>query len=118
MPGISFLFWNLNQQPLAPRVGRLVQAHAPDVVILAECAIHPPVVTRALNGAGVGSFRLVPGSDDQLRLFSRIPGIDCSLVYREPLDAWLVFRVAAPGLPVLLLFAAHLPSKLYTDKHD
>src|SRR5262245_32977463 len=118
MPGISFLFWNTNQKPLALRVGRLLQSHSPDVIILAECTTQPGAVSRALNAEQLGTFRVVPGSGDRLRLFTRLAVGGWSLLYREALEAWLVFRMAAPSVPELLLFVAHLPSKLHTDEHD
>lgn len=38
MSNTKFLFWNLNQKPLAGAVADLVEAHSVDVVVLAECA--------------------------------------------------------------------------------
>lgn len=118
MPGISVLFWNINRRPLAQRVGRLAQVHSPDFVVLAECVTPAEHITHALDSAGIGTYGLVPGSGDELRLFTRRPVGEWSPLLREQLDAWLVFRVAVPLLPELLFFAAHLPSKLRTDEQD
>lgn len=118
MPGISFLFWNVNQKPLRERIARLVEGHSPDVLILAECVIPPEVLSRALNGVGVGTFRAVPGSGTELRIVTRLPLSGWHFWLREPLEAWIGFRVAAPDLPDLLLFALHLPSKLWTSEPD
>lgn len=117
MPGISFLFWNVARRPLEERVARIAAAHAVDVVILAECKT-AAVVTRSLNAEHPGTFRSVAGSGERLRLFTRLPGGVIQALLRAPLDAWLGFRVVVPAGPELILFAAHLPSKLYTDETD
>ena len=118
MPGISFLFWNVKQQPLRERVARLVVAHSCDVVILAECAMQSAAVSRAINEATGETFRVVPGSGSELRLFTRLPLAGWYPLIRESLDAWLGFRIVVAGLPELLLFAVHLPSKLQTEEPD
>jgi len=71
--GISFLFWNVNQQPLSDRIARITAAYTVDVVILAECTMQSATVSRALNGVGMGTFHVVPGSGSELRLFTRLP---------------------------------------------
>lgn len=118
MPAISFLFWNVNQQSLHDRIARLATAHSPDVVILAECAMQSAVISRALNNSGVGTFRVVPKSGNELRIFTRLPLSGWHFWLMEPLEAWIAFRVSAPNLPELLLFALHLPSKLRTGEPD
>jgi len=99
MPGINFLFWNVNRKPLEERIRRIVQSHAIDVVILAECISVSAGLTDAINSAEAGTFSLVPGSADELKLLTRLPIDGWSPIYREPLDAWLAFRIAAPSIP-------------------
>jgi hypothetical protein len=118
MPGISFLFWNIGRRPLRDRVARLVATHSPDVVILAECVIPSGAISRAVNGVASGTFRVVPGSGSELRLFTRLPLSGWHFWLSDPLEAWIGFRVSAPQLPDLLLFALHLPSKLQTNEPD
>ena len=118
MSGISFLFWNVNRQQLRERVARLVVVHSADVVILAECAMQSAVVSRTLSDATGDTFRVVPGSGSELRLFTRLPLAGWQPFIREPLDAWLGYRVAVPDVPEFLLFAAHLPSKIQTEEPD
>lgn len=118
MPGLSVLFWNLNARPLAPRVGRLVASLNADVVILAECAYSPAMLTRALNRTQTGTFWFASGPSNKLKVFTRLPPGGADLIVREPLDAWLGFRLKVPQVPDLLLYAAHLPSKLWTDPTD
>lgn len=118
MAGISFLFWNVKRQPLRERTARLVVAHSVDVVILAECEMSSAVVSRAINDATGGTFRVVPGSGDELRLFGRLPSSGWRFLLRGQLEGWLAFGLSAPDVPDILLVAAHLPSKLRTAEHD
>ena len=117
MPRISFLFWNVKQQPLRERVARLVVAHSCDVVILAECAMPSATVSRTLNDATGGTFRVVPGSGSRLRLFVHNPLVG-NLLLQDQLEGWLGLRISAPPLPELILVALHLPSKLRTTEYD
>lgn len=118
MSGINFLFWNVNRKPLEERIRRIVRSNSVDLVILAECTIPSENLTKAMSAAETGAFYLVPGSADELRLYTRLPIEGWAPIYREPLDAWLGFRIVAPPIPELLLFATHLPSKLHTDEQD
>lgn len=117
MPGITFLFWNVNRKPLEARAARMANAHAVDVVVLAECVTSPGVVARALNAGRAGAFRYVSESGAKLKLFCRHPA-NLVRLDREPLDAWLAFRAVRPPLPELVVFACHLPSKQWTDEPD
>ena len=47
MPGINFLFWNVNRQPLQERVGRIAKTHDVDVLCLAECPLQADVFVSA-----------------------------------------------------------------------
>jgi hypothetical protein len=118
VPGISVLFWNLNDRPLAPRVARLTASLNADVVILAECETTPAVVSRALNAAGASRYGLAPGCGDKLRVFSRLPSGAIRPLVQDPLEAWLGLVLSPPNLPELMLFAAHLPSKLWAGEYD
>ena len=118
MPGITFLFWNVKQQPLRERVARLVVAHSVDVVILAECAMSSAVVSRAINDATGETFRVVPGSGSELRLFTRLPLAGWRFLLKGQLERWLAFGLSAHNLPDLLLLTVHLPSKLRTTEPD
>ncbi len=116
MPGLSVLFWNLNDRPLAPRVARLAASLGTDVVILAECADAPAVVTE-LN-AGCGGYAEVLGCGGKLRVFTRLPAGSAQILVLDPLDAWVGLILTPPCLPTLTLFAAHLPSKLRAGGYD
>jgi hypothetical protein len=115
---ITFLFWNLKKKPLAPRVRNLVAAHSVDLVILAECRIPSTTVESELDATGKGPFTLVSGSGSELHLYTRLPTVRWQALYADPLEAWLTFRVQIGRRPALLLFVAHLPSKLRAKDMD
>ena len=118
MPGLGVVFWNLNRRPLAPRAARLVRAHAPDVVILAECDEDPGAVAAELTGAGVGAWTAAPAEGRWLQTYSRPPVVSWTLIYAGPGQRWLIYRITARGLPPLLFVVAHLPSKLWAAEPD
>ena len=97
MAGISFLFWNLKQQPLRERIARLVVAHAVDVVIVAECATPSAAISRAINDVSSDTFHVMPGSGSALRLFTRISLAGWRILLKESLEEWLAFRLATPS---------------------
>lgn len=115
---ITFLFWNIKKKPLANRVRNLATAHAADLVILAECQIAASDVIAALNATGRGPYAHVPGSGSELHLYTRLPTARWHALYTDPLEAWITFRVQVGRRPAILLFVAHLPSKLHADKMD
>jgi len=45
----TFLFWNINRQPLQEQIANLVETHSVDVVMLAECAIETAPLLASLN---------------------------------------------------------------------
>lgn len=46
---VNFLFWNLYNKPIEKHIKNLVDLHAIDVLLLAECAIPPIVLLKTLN---------------------------------------------------------------------
>jgi hypothetical protein len=115
---ITFLFWNIKKKSLTNRVRNLVRAHSVDLVILSECQLPSPAVACALGESDRGPFNLVPGSGSELHLYTRLPISRWHALYADPLEAWLTFRVQIGRRPAILLFIAHLPSKLRASDMD
>jgi exonuclease III len=114
VPGLSVLFWNLNDRPLETRVGRLAVAHAVDVVCLAECNAPAGQLTAALAAAGVLGFAEAEQSGGKLRVLSRFSRRKLAFVQRGQNDRWLIYRVHLDRpAPDVTLAVAHLPSKLH-----
>jgi endonuclease/exonuclease/phosphatase (EEP) superfamily protein YafD len=115
---ITFLFWNLKAQPLRERLARLAVAHSVDVFVVAECDMQSGAVSRALSEATGSAYRVVPGSGNALRVFTRTPLANWRALFSDTLEAWLGFRFRAPNGPELLVFAVHMWSKLRTTSED
>lgn len=111
MPGLCFLFWNLNRRPLHDRAARIAAGRAADLVVLAECPTPPADVISALAAAGAGRFHEADGSCGRLRVLSRLGRRVVRFVFADDLDRWLIYRVMPRFAPELLLAVAHLPSK-------
>lgn len=112
MPGINFLFWNVNRKPLEARLGRLAKAHDVDVICLAECPLSNDCISAALESMAIGRFHEADGSGAELRVFSRLPERSLQFQFLEPQERWLLYRVHPEGTSEILLAIAHLPSKL------
>ena len=110
MPGISFLFWNLNRKPLETRLGRMSMSHSVDVVCLAECPLPADQVVAALKDSG--DYQEADGSGTELRVFSRLPRRFLRFQFIDQQERWLLYRVCPAWAPQFLLAVAHLPSKL------
>src|SRR5437870_1731838 len=102
----TFLFWNVRQKRLEMVVRRLVERHAIDVLILAECAIPEQAMLKELNKGVSDTFRRIPmmvwrGID----LYSRWDH-DCFGPVLMEGDHYGIRLLAAPGgIEVLLVLA-------------
>jgi hypothetical protein len=60
----TFVFWNINEKPLAERIARIAVSHAVDVVVLAESAIEPGAMLEAFVKLGAEGFvPLIPQAE-------------------------------------------------------
>ena len=55
---LTFLFWNLNGQPLGSMVASLAHEHDVDVLMLAECSLPASELLTELNRGQVRKFTL------------------------------------------------------------
>ncbi len=113
---ITFLFWNINRKPLERLLRLLVEAHAPHILILAECRVPSDELLVALNGKGIYTYRLILdpislSGPSRLVLLSRLPRPAVRPIGGLP--EVTLYRVKPFQGEELLLVAMHLPSKLY-----
>lgn len=110
----NFLFWNMARKPLADSLARLAERQSSDVLLLAECAPSPRQVLAALNRKEKVWQWAASLADDspKLLIFTRF----ASKLVAPRLDAprWTIRELSLPPLPLLLIVAVHLPSKLNT----
>lgn len=110
---LTFLFWNLCAKPLATTVASLANRHAVDVVVLAECRHKPTELLAELNHNNPLPFR-EPEPRSLCRrvvIYPRFP--QQFLQLRAETAHYSCRHLRLPARKGLLLFALHLPSKLY-----
>jgi hypothetical protein len=109
---VTFLFWNLNKQPLTGLLTNLAVKHEVDVLVLAECSIPTVQMLEALNRDKT-QFHATPSfsEKDKLVIYTRFSS-DFLTPMRE--SARLTIRhLTLPARTDLLLAAIHFPSKLH-----
>ncbi len=67
----SFLFWNLNKQPLHDHVARLARAYEVDVLMLAECDATPDALRQSLNAGGKPAYNFPASESRKVQVFTR-----------------------------------------------
>lgn len=119
MPGIGFLFWNVDNKPLDQRVGRIAASRGVDVVMVCEHSASGSGLVTALDAAGAGTYSEVAGIPTwpaqefpPPRVFSRLPGRALRLQFADPGRRWLVYRITHRSVPEFFLTVAHMPSKV------
>jgi hypothetical protein len=111
MPSTRFLFWNINRKPLAEAVADLAEAHAVDVVVLAQSTTEPGNLIQALNTSRTGGFQFPMGLSRYVTIFTRF-----SQEFTQPIfesERVSIRRLSLPARSEVLLAAVHLPSKLH-----
>jgi endonuclease/exonuclease/phosphatase (EEP) superfamily protein YafD len=107
----TFLFWNLNKNPLELLVTELAEIHQVDVLILAECEIPASVMQGALNQNPGSIFHLTDSECEQIVIYTRFSS---EFLQKQLDDSRLTIRrLSLPGSEEILLAALHHPSKLH-----
>jgi hypothetical protein len=110
---LTVLFWNLGGKPLGGQIANLAQRHAVDLLILAECPHTSSDLLTLLNRENDPPFQ-PPDPDSLCKAVLIVPRFAPAYLRREIESTRQTGRhLLLPGSPDLLLFAVHLPSKLY-----
>jgi hypothetical protein len=113
---LTVLFWNLGGKPLGNLVANLTHRHAVDLLILAECPLTTGELLAVLNNQNNPPFQ-PPDPGSLCRALLVVPRFDPThLTRRAESPRYTARQVSLPGRPELLLFAVHLPSKLYQSE--
>lgn len=105
----TFLFWNVHRRVSAEAIAKLAWQHEVDVLILAECSLHPATLLLALNVERT-EFDYAPSPGcDKIQIFTRFP--PDFLLPLEETPRLTIRRLALPGLSEILLAAVHLLDK-------
>lgn len=106
----TFLFWNVNKQPLAQLVADIAHEHRVDVIALAESGEIPPAaLLELLNATDVEYFYVLPEGCDKVALYTRFSP---NFIPKQHTDERLTIRkLELPGLTPILFASMHLVSK-------
>jgi hypothetical protein len=111
---ITIGFWNLaKRRQTLPHLACLAQAHAVDVLMLAECPKNLKPAISALNNLGIGVYREEVNAKAKVRAITRLPAAEFVHYATGMARELAVWRVHAPKLTPkeLLLAGVHLLSK-------
>lgn len=114
---VTFLFWNLHCKPLQGLIQLLLEDHAPDLVILAECEIPANVLRAMLITQQKMRYRLLENDPSPRLVFlSRLPRRAIRLISDD--GGITIRRILPPVGEELLLVAVHLSSKLRLEGEE
>jgi len=114
---VTFLFWNINSQPLSESITKLVFEHDVDFLILAESDLPNVEFIKSLNSQGGAMFNVAPpGLLGPVKIYSRFPS-QCVKPISDSGHIAIRHIVPPVGNDVLLV-AVHLPSKLHQSEAD
>lgn len=116
---ITFLFWNINNNPLHDNIVRLVQKHHVDVVMLAEYDNNIPEgnLLYLLNQDHPIAYHYLPHKIcKRIWIFARFSESMMQLIDEKP--HFTIRHLMLPGLPSILMVISHLPSKRYRDANS
>jgi len=113
---LTFLFWNLGGRKRLDILANLVQRHAVDILLLAECNIPAGKVLERLNPKK-NQFYFVPSGCQKITIFTRFAAD--FFPQQGGGDDFTFRRLTLPNRsPELLVGIVHFPSKLRQKQED
>ena len=114
---VSFLFWNVNRNPVQEIVAEFAELYEIDVIILAESSIEESNMVYELNSRRDSRYSAPPRRGRRIDIYTRFP------------SHWLTSVADPYGMSIqhledpilnskLLVVAVHLPSRLYQSDED
>jgi len=114
---VSFLFWNIKNNPIQSIITRLALRHEVDVIMLAECDIAPYILLSELKKHNGNVYKFIPSVGcDRIKIFARFSEEYIPVVIEE--DKFAIRHLKLPDAIDILLSIVHLPSKLYGEYED
>jgi hypothetical protein len=110
---ISFLFWNIRNNPIQSIVANLALRHEVDVLMLAECNIAPDILST-LNDLTGDMYYHIPGNCERIEIFSRFSSDLIPIVSES--DKYTIRHLKLPETVDILISVVHLPSKQYISE--
>ena len=114
---VSFLFWNVNRNPVQEIVAELAELYEIDVIILAESNIEESNMVFELNSRTDSRYSTPPRRGRRIDIYTRFP----SNWFTSVADPYgmSIQHLEDPILnSKLLVVAVHLPSRLHQSDED
>ena len=111
---VNFLFWNLNKNYSLDLLVRLVNNHAVDIVMLAECPMKTTEILLGLNVNANALFHDNPGQCNRIMIISKLPKARVKPIFET--DRITIRQLRIPNRLELLLAVVHLQSKLHQSE--
>ena len=109
---ITFLFWNIKNNPIQSIIARLALRHEVDVIMLAECDIAPATLLLTLNESTNRPYYYIPSIGcKRIRMFTRFPEKSIPVVLEN--DKFTIRHLNIQDKVDILLSVSHLRSKLF-----
>lgn len=109
---ITFLFWNIDGQPILDRAARIAVTRGVDILLLAECEASESAVLAALVAAGGSNWHAPPVvASPRVKLFSRSPTGSVIEHFATGNGRLSIREVRVSGRQPILLAAVHLIAK-------
>jgi hypothetical protein len=114
---ITFLFWNIKNNPIQSIIARLALRHEVDVIMLAEYNIEVDKLLSELNNlTGSMYYHVSKIGCERIEIFTRFP-----IEFITPIlesDKYTICHLKLPNAVDILLSVAHLKSKSRIEKVD
>jgi hypothetical protein len=115
---VSFLFWNINKNPIHDRVARIAAKEDVDLLILAECDVDPVIMLSALKTLTGRDYSFPASFSTKITLFTRLPVGTVADRYGDPSGDLTIRHINVGGPPGVLLAGVHTPSKMDWSDSD
>ncbi|MDQ1328981.1 MAG: hypothetical protein QG641_2267 [Candidatus Poribacteria bacterium] len=114
---ITFFFWNINKKPIQSIIRKLALYHQVDVIMLAECDIHPGTMLSVLNqDTDILYDYALDNNCKRINIYTRFPSeyietMDDPLSEIDRADRLSMRHLKLPGLTDISLLVTHFVSK-------
>ncbi len=113
----TFLFWNVNNQPLQEIITHLSSHYDIDVLMFAEFSIGPDILLKTLNQKGRPKFFYAPSIGcERIKIFTRFLDHFIKPVFES--HRLTIRHLCLPGQTDILLAVSHFPGKIHWDDHS
>lgn len=113
---MRLLFWNLRSRSPIGLLNALVDEHAADIVLLAECATGDTALVDGVNAGRSLKFFVDSDPQGRIKMLIRLPRNSVRRVSGQPHIS--IRHIAPPAGVDCLLVAVHLRSKLFQTESD